>query len=57
MNAKSCADAIYHVAVNKDYADQLVVNGKEQLKKFDNYEQRADKLIGILEEIVTHQNN
>lgn len=57
MNAKSCADAIYHVAVNKDYAAQLVVNGKEQLKKFDNYEQRADKLIGILEEIVTHQNN
>lgn len=35
---------------------QFVENGKEQLKKFDNYEQRADKLIRILEEMVVSNN-
>lgn len=47
----AAAEAIYRVATDKEYAAQLVANGKEQLKKFDNYEQRANKLIKILEEI------
>ena len=51
VDPEAAAEAIYKVATNKEYAAQLVVNGKEQLKKFDNYEQRADKLIKILEEI------
>mgnify|MGYP002622800328 CR=1 FL=1 len=53
VDAKACAEAIYKVATDKEYAEKLVANGKEQLKKFDNYEQRADKLIGILEEMVS----
>lgn len=52
VDAKAAAEAIYNVATDKEYAAKLVANGKEQLKKFDNYEQRADKLIGLLESMV-----
>lgn len=52
VDPAAAAEAIYKVATNKEYAAQLVANGKEQLIRFDNYEQRADKLITILEEIV-----
>ena len=45
------AEAIYKVATNKEYARKLVDNGKMQLLKFDNYEQRSIKLIKILEDI------
>lgn len=55
LNAEAAAEAIYKVATNKEYAKQLVDNGKKQLQKFDNYEQRADKLIGILEEMVNQR--
>lgn len=49
LDAEAAAEAIYKVATDKEYAAKLVVNGKEQLKKFDNYEQRAEKLVEILE--------
>ena len=49
MDAKAAGEAIYKVATEKDYRLQLTTNGKEQLKKFDNYEQRAEKLLYILE--------
>ena len=52
VDAESAAEAIYRVATKKEYANRLVANGKEQLKKFDNYEQRAEKLIGILEKMI-----
>lgn len=52
LDAKSAAEAIYKVATDKEYAQNLVAAGKERLKKFDNYEQRVEKLIGILEELV-----
>lgn len=51
LDAKAAAEAIYKVATDKGYRLQLIGNGKEQLKKFDNYEQRAEKLIHILKEI------
>lgn len=51
IDANAAAEAIYKVAIDKEYAAKLVANGKEQLKKFDNYEQRAEKLIKILEDI------
>jgi len=47
----AAADAIYRVAIDKKYANQLVDNGKKQLLKYDNYEQRVDKLVHILESI------
>lgn len=52
LDAKAAAEAIYKVTTDKEFAKQLIASGKEQLKKFDNYEQRVDKLIGILEEMV-----
>lgn len=51
VDAIAAAEAIYKVATDKEYAHKLIENGKEQLKQFDNYEQRADKIINILEEI------
>lgn len=51
MNAEAAAEAIFKVATDKEYANKLTEAGKSQLKTFDNYEQRADKLIKILEEI------
>ena len=51
VDAKAAAEAIYRVSTDKTYAKQLVANGKEQLKKFDNYKQRTAKLIRLLEEL------
>lgn len=51
VDAKACAEAIYKVATDKEYAQQLVANGMKQLLKYDNYQQRAEKLIRALEEI------
>jgi glycosyltransferase involved in cell wall biosynthesis len=51
IDANAAAEAIYKVATNKEFAAQLVANGRKQLKKYDNYEKRAEKLIHILEDI------
>lgn len=50
-DASSASEAIYRVATDKSYAQKLVANGKKQLLTYDNYSQRANKLIHILEEI------
>lgn len=52
VDADAAAEAIYKVAMDEAYRLQLTSNGKKQLKKFDNYEQRAEKLVGILESLV-----
>lgn len=51
VDAKAAAESIYKVAMDKAYRLQLTARGKKQLQKFDNYEQRAEKLIRILEDI------
>lgn len=51
IDAQACADAIFRVATNKDLRKCLVKKGKDQLKVFDNYELRAEKLIKIIESI------
>lgn len=51
VDAEAAAEAIYKVATDKERSALLVANGKRQLKTYDNYEQRAYKLIGILEEM------
>lgn len=51
IDAVSAAEAIYKVSKDKTYAKQLIENGKMQLQKFDNYEQRAEKLVKLLESI------
>lgn len=52
IDAEACAEAIYKVATDEEYARRLIENGKEQLTKYDNYEERAKKLVDILEEMV-----
>ena len=51
IDAESAADAIHKVATDKEYANQLVFSGKQRLNEFDNYEERANKLISIVEQI------
>lgn len=51
VDPMAAAEAIYKVATDKKFANQLVENGKKQLLTYDNYEQRTEKLIKILEEI------
>ena len=51
VEEKAAAEAIYKVATDKAYTHQLVENGKKRLLTYDNYEQRAEKLIGILEDL------
>ncbi len=51
VDAQACAKSIYQVATDADLRMRLVENGKEQLRSFDNYEQRAEKLITLTERI------
>lgn len=55
LDAEAAAEAIYKVATDEAYRQQLTAYGKEQLKKFDNYEQRAEKLVGILEAMASER--
>lgn len=55
LNAEAAAEAIYRVATDKEYAHQLTEAGKRQLLTYDNYEQRAEKLIRILKEMANEQ--
>lgn len=55
LDANAAAEAIYKVATDGAYRLQLTAYGKEQLKKFDNYEQRAEKLVGILEAMASER--
>ena len=52
IDAEAASEAIYKVATDKPYRLQLTAHGKEQLRKYDNYEQRAEKLVRILEELL-----
>lgn len=51
LDANAAAEAIYKVSIDETYRNWLVENGKKQLLTYDNYEQRAEKLIRVLEEI------
>jgi glycosyltransferase involved in cell wall biosynthesis len=51
VEPKAAAEAIYKVASDKEYTVCLVENGKKQLLTYDNYEERVDKLVKILEKI------
>lgn len=53
MDAESAAETIYKVATDKEYAASLVEEGKEQLKKYDDYNSRVGKIINILESLAS----
>lgn len=52
VDARAAAQAIYKVATDEAYRSRLTANGKEQLKSYDSYEQRAEKLVEILASLV-----
>lgn len=45
LDAKACAESIYKLANDKEMQILLITKGKEELGKFDNYRERANKLI------------
>lgn len=47
----AAANALYKVVSDSNYAKSLVNAGREQLKQFDTYSDRAEKLIGLLQEV------
>ena len=49
LSPEALAEAIYEVCSSADLQKRLVSNGASQLKKFDTYAERAQKLIGIVE--------
>lgn len=49
IDPQAAAEAIYKVATDKEYSEQLSALGRKQLKRFDDYEQRTVKLLEILE--------
>ena len=51
LKTEDAAEAIYRVATDKEYASSLVEKGRKQLLFYDTYEQRAEKLIDIVQEI------
>ena len=51
VDSSAAAEAIYKVATDSEFSRRLVENGKRQLAKYDDYEQRAKKLVKILEDI------
>lgn len=56
VDPEAAAKAIHSVATDKKYAAQLIANGKDQLKKFDNSDRRAEKLMELLNEIAGRGN-
>lgn len=51
LDATACAYALYKVASNNDYQQELVEKGVLQLQQFDTYQERASKLIQFVENI------
>lgn len=51
LSAEEAADLIYELANDKSEVEKLINYGTEQLKRFDNYEERTCKLIHILENL------
>ena len=52
LDPEDAADKLYQLAIDNELQYKLVENGKNQLLKFDNSEQRADKLIRLCETLV-----
>lgn len=49
VSAKSAADAIYNLSIDKVLQETLIKNGVEQLQRLDTNEQRVSKLLSLCE--------
>lgn len=52
LSAEDAAECLYRVSTDHELGKKLVQEGRKQLLKFDNYEQRAGKLIKICKELL-----
>lgn len=52
-NPDQAAELIYKVATNKDISNQLVEAGTLQLKNYDDYMHRSEKLINAIERLIS----
>lgn len=57
LDAKDAVNCIYRLIKEDGLREQLIENGKKQLKNFDNNTQRADKLIKIAKENALNTKN
>ena len=48
LDASDAAEVIYKVAIDEQFSKMLVENGTRQLSNYDNYEERANKLVNII---------
>lgn len=55
LSPEAFGDAVYRIANDKDLQVSLIEKGKLQLKNYDTYEQRATKLINIIEKGFRHR--
>ena len=49
---EALGEAIVKLSADTSLRDQLIINGLKQLEKFDTFDQRAEKLIRIVESLV-----
>ena len=49
LSPEDAADKIYSLLTNEEKRETLIAQGKEQLKSYDNYTQRSEKIINIME--------
>lgn len=52
LSAVEAAEAIYQVGTNVSLRKQLIDAGKQQLKTYDTYDERASKLVCLLEHLI-----
>lgn len=52
LNAQEAADVIYKVSTDGVLREKLINNGKSQLLQYDTYEQRTNKLINLVEQML-----
>lgn len=48
LDAADAAETIYKVSTDEQFSKKLVENGSKQLENYDNYEERANKLLNII---------
>ena len=54
-SAEEAADLIYEVSVNKELSQKLINAGRKQLRQYDDYSQRAEKLINNLVRLINEK--
>lgn len=50
LSSDDAAEKIYYLATDKDEQEKLIASGKKQLQIFDNYIERSEKIIRIIEQ-------